>query len=405
MRALKAGVLSYVLAISMLVATTLSMMILFAYYSRVSAARLANLTRIKQNLIEAEKLAIHVGKELNYDESYNLDLYGQGSDSVTILKTKWGLFDHFKIRAFNRRYIDTLMIICAYGSTDEGQSSVYLVDEGRGLAVSGNTKITGTVYLPQSGVQSAYVGRIGYMNKELIYGERERSEKNLPELDLDDVFTTLDQLRGYVPEFIGAFTNSFHSPLLELQGTKIIVSDTLVGNILVKATDRIVFDSLAYTDKIVAYAPVIEFTAGFHGSGQFFGTDSILVRKGATLDYPTILACHQRYRNGAIFLEDSTSVTGWILMDGDETGFRKRIVSIADQAAFEGKIYCNGMVETYGDIVGHVATRRFLVNAPTAIYENYLFNTSIDATKLDSTFLALPGWFSDGKLKVLDQLE
>lgn len=404
MHTLKGGVLSYVLAISMLVATTLSMVILHTYYSRLSTLRLQSSTRTKRNLIEAEKLAIHIGDQLAYDQVYALDLYGLGSDSISILKTKWGLFDHLKLRAYNTHASDTLMIICGMGSTEEGTSALYLVDEGRGLAVSGMAKITGVAYLPQSGVQSAYVGRVGYQNKELIYGERRQSEKNLPELELEEVFDHAEHLQGLQMEVPGSLNQSFHDPLLELSGSRITLYDTLSGHLLVKATDRIILDSLCRTDKLIAYAPVIEFRPGFKGSGQFFATDTILVRSDVELQYPTVLACFQRYRNGGIFLEEKSHVTGWILMDGDETGFRKRLISVAENALFTGKMYSNGMVETYGEIHGHVATRRFLVNAPTAIYENYLFNTSIDGTKLDSLFLALPGWFSDDRLKLLNRL-
>lgn len=72
-----------------------------------------------------------------------------------------------------------------------------------------------------------------------------------------------------------------------------------------------------------------------------------------------------------------------------------------DDSRMNGFIYCNGMAELYGDVTGNVTTRRFLVNSSRGIYENYLFNATINRTTLSPDFLTLSQWFYSDSTEVL----
>ena len=401
---LQAGILSYVLAISLLVSTGLSMLTLYVYYARVEYKLFEKKNRLLENAATGIDLTRADAVSLSYNEWASHDLYGDGLDSVSIRKLHWGLLDRYEVLSFFKELSFSKHYILAPRPTHEGRSAVYLQDDGRPVSVVGNTKLTGTCYLPKAGIQSAYINRVGYTNKELIYGDKKQSDKKFPEVHLEDYIKEVVEVEGVLLDEPADTVHSFQQEVLIIEGTNLALFSKLKGHIIIRAREKIVFSAEANLEDIVAYAPVIELDSGFEGSGQFFARDTIVVHKYAKLKYPSVLAVYNKDKPAIIHLQDSSEVNGWIVMDGRDEGLRRRIVFLDDQSTFTGMIYCNGMVECYGQILGNVTTRRFLVNAPSAVYENYLMNATIDAMQLPPDFLILPHWFSSDSTEVLKYL-
>ncbi len=401
---LQGGILSYVLAISLLVSTGLSMLTLYVYYARVEYKLFEKRNRLVENSATGIDLTRAAAVVLEYDQSISLDLYGDGLDSISIKKSHWGVMDRYEVVSFFNELSFSKHYILAPRPTEEGRSAVYLQDDGRPVSVVGKTKLTGACYLPKAGIQSAYINRVGYTNKELIYGDKKQSEKEFPEVELEDYINTIVGAEGVLLDEPVDTAHSFQREVLIIEGTDLALFSKLKGHIIIRASRKIVFTSDASVEDVVAYAPVIELDSGFEGSGQFFAQDTILVHKYAKLKYPSVLAVYNQDKPAIIHLQDSSEVNGWIMMDGRDEGLRRRVVFLDDQSTFTGMIYCNGMVECYGSILGNVTTRRFLVNAPSAVYENYLMNATIDATQLPPDFLILPQWFNSDTTEVLKYL-
>lgn len=401
---LGAGILTYVMAISILVSVALSMLILYLYYARLeylSYGRQINLIENLQTAIEITKGGF---KDMEIDKTYLYDLYGQESDSISISYKLWGLFDLFEVHSFRGSVDYAKCYILAHGISQEGKSAIYLQDEGRPLAVVGDTKISGVCYLPKAGVQSAYINRIGYKNEKLIYGEQRQSEKDFPELETDKVIKQLEKLNGNRVDALLDTTQSFLMEPAIIECFELEVSSEISGQVILKANNKIVFTNEAKVSDIIAYAPVIVFEEGFEGSGQFFVSDTLIANKNVKFNYPSALVAYNEHKPALIKLSEGSETNGWIMMDGKSDGLRRRVVYVEDGAKFQGLIYCNGLAEIYGEVIGNVTTRRFLVNAPSAVYENYLFNATIDATQLDLEFLTLSQWFYSDSTQVLKYL-
>ena len=401
----KAGILSYVLAIGLLVSVGLSMMILYIYYTQLEYKGYQQKIRLVENLETARMITLADVEHFEYEIPYLMDLYGEGRDSLRINKMEWGFIDVFSVWAWTPTHRDSMVYATAQKPGEKSQSCIFLVDEGRPLAVAGETKLIGNGYVPVSGIQSAYVGRIGYRNEELIYGEELKSDKELPETTIEEKFERVNQMQGNWIDHTGdTISNSYFNDLLMLSGSNLEIFGVYDGKVLIKASGAVVFDSLARTSGVIVYAPEIEFKSGFEGSGQFLATDTIILNKEVKLEYPSLLAVYNEKKPATIQTRGKAEIEGWVLMEGGKDNFRDRVIYFEDGTIFKGLVYCNGMFEPYADIIGHVTTKKFLVNAPSAVYENYLFNTTIDYTKLDTAFLTLNQWFYSNQARILQNL-
>ena len=325
-----------------------------------------------------------------------------------IEKRPWGVYDYFKIVAKHGRFQRNSYFSMARSPSLEGRSALFPVDERRPLSVVGDTKLTGTVYLPQSGIQSAYVERVGYQNDSLFYGKRLNSESDMPELN-DKVLDAVDEVRKYRNRlnFREPFNleQPFDSDTLARFSTfNLLVNDTLKGFIWLDAR-RVVLDSLSRLEHVLVTAEVIEIKKGFEGNGQFFAEDTIYVREGAKVEYPSVLFVSSGFSNGSIQVENGAEVHGILGVDGDVNNYYQRHIYIASGGKVSGSIYCHGFLETYGEINGHATVRKSLVNATSAIYENYFLNASIDGTRQNEHFLVPPLWFYEDQQKVLQWLK
>ncbi len=404
---LKAGVLAYTMAISLVVTIILSSIILLGYYTRLQTRRYDINLKVDANLQSAEQLALSNPLSFDYLVPKSLDLYGEGEDTVILERRPWGVFDYFKITAKHGRFIRNSYFSIANEPSEKAKSALFLVDERRPLSVVGNTRLTGTVYLPQSGIQSAYVERVGYQNDSLFYGQRRTSEGEMPDLN-EDLLDDVDEVSKYRNRV--SYRETFNleqkfssDTLARFNSFRLNVNDTLSGFIWLDAR-KVVLDSLCRLENVLVTADVIEFKKGFEGSGQFFAEDTIYVRSGAKVDYPSVLFVSSGLSNGSIQVEKEGEVNGILGVDGDVNNYYQRHIYIESGGKVSGAVYCHGFLEIYGEIQGHATVRKSLVNATSAIYENYFLNAEIDGTKQNQHFLVPPLWFYEEDQKILQWL-
>ena len=405
---LKAGVLSYTLGISLIVSVILSSIILLGYYTRIQSLHYDINLRIDENLQSAEQLALSDPEAFDYYEPKTLDLFGAGEDTVVLERRPWGVFDYFKAIARHGRFSRSSYFSLARIPDEKIHSAIYLVDERRPVSVVGDTKLTGTVYLPQSGIQSAYVERVGYQNDSLFYGTKLVSEEAMPELN-DDLLGDVDEVRKYPNR--STYRKTFNlnqkfssDTLIRFSALTLRVKDTLSGFIWLDAR-KVILDSLCRLENVLVTAEVIEFKNGFEGEGQFFADDTIYVRSGARISYPSVLFVSSGLSNGSIQIAEGAEVEGILGVDGDVNSYYQRHIYIASGAEVSGAIYCHGFLEHYGQINGHATVRKTLVNATSAIYENYLLNAKIDGTSQNEHLLVPPLWFYQDQRKILRWLD
>ncbi|NAY93528.1 hypothetical protein GTQ34_16595, partial [Muricauda sp. JGD-17] len=76
------------------------------------------------------------------------------------------------------------------------------------------------------------------------------------------------------------------------------------------------------------------------------------------------------------------------LDDSDETSFFPQI-TVAENALIKGEVFCEKNLELKGDVHGSVSTTNFIALEQGGVYQNHLFNGSIDSSVLPLQYSGL----------------
>lgn len=159
---LTSSALGYALTFSLLIGLVCSGMLII---SSVNKRLEVNYTT-KEYLIFNNLFALNYGSKLVDKESEIL--YHPSGDTSTIQLKKWGAFQIAVARTFNgNKLIEKSALIGAKMSSS--LPCFYLSDNGQPLKLGGATKIEGIAFLPERGVERAYISGKNYINNELIY--------------------------------------------------------------------------------------------------------------------------------------------------------------------------------------------------------------------------------------------
>lgn len=411
---LEAGALTYTLFVAVLSSIILSAIILGGYYYKIEYLHYKIAKQNIENLSSSVALSLAID-DLPFHEEYYSPLFSEGTDSVMISRQPWGLWDVFKVRTFNAKSDYTRYFARGFKRSEKAKSALYLYDEGRPVSVSGKTKITGKAYLPKSGIRSSYVGRIGYGSPKLIYGTELESKDEMPALnsnkkDLIRKFTT-GNVNSLYPEGLIIRDNdlshmNFDADTVVYQNYQSVsISDSISGRVWINASNRIFVENSAVLENTILSAPIIEIDSGFTGTLQLFATDTILIGRNVSLEYPSFLGLINDDPPATISMEPTAKITGVIYLDGEDDRYNQRIFSVADRASIEGMVYCNGMTDILGSIDGHITTRKFLINTFSGIYENYIFNAKLNGEAINPDFAGADLWYYDDDKVILKWLD
>ncbi|MEL7147264.1 MAG: hypothetical protein AAFO69_12900, partial [Bacteroidota bacterium] len=245
---LPAGAMAYALFTAIISSMILSAIILGAYYTQVDYHDARSGNRSLVILSSAINLSLAL-ENTPYHQEQRYPLFDSGSDSVTIDRQPWGLWDVLKVQSETALWQYKKYYLRGYQRSKKGESSLYLVDEGRPMSVSGKARISGVAYLPKAGIRSAYVGRVGYMNDKLFYGEKRVSSKKMPDLNKERIAVLDDFAKGNVqrlyPDELQAMevdTSSFsflQDQVLFRKSWEWIVNDSLSGRVWLHANKKI----------------------------------------------------------------------------------------------------------------------------------------------------------------------
>jgi type II secretory pathway pseudopilin PulG len=139
---LPAGALLLVLTISIILAATLLAMLLLASNRRLLLQRDARQQQVIRNLYSGLAYA-QAHPELPAFRARVLDLFGEGNDSVQVVRQPWGLFDVAVITAAQGPARDTLAALLGSYPGATSRPALYLADAQLALAVGDDAQVRG----------------------------------------------------------------------------------------------------------------------------------------------------------------------------------------------------------------------------------------------------------------------
>jgi hypothetical protein len=389
---LKSGVLQLTLGISLVISILCASIILLSFYNKLSFLDKEIQSRLISNASSGIQYAMANRSTLDFGKTHIIDLYGDESDTVEIMRQPWGIFELItaKARHGNFSYRKSAMITAV--QSEIGNAAIYSPDNNAPLYLVGNTKITGTVYASERKFSTGYIDGKGFERSKLVEGEVKKSEALIPELDT----TLISEIKYLFKGKENAYrllpadriptdtTISFDELGVNYYFTNqsIDISDSLAGNFIIHSSFKVRIESGARLAGVLIIAPEIDIDKGFHGSVQCFATRSIIVGAESKLKYPSALVLMGGEQDSTIVIDHDAIVEGLVVIQGHDRSIgSKGVFKINKHAVFHGMAYINGSADIQGAIWGHITARSFQANVSGAAYGNHLLNAEIDGTK------------------------
>lgn len=403
---IKASSLFYAVVISIIIAIVSSAIILFAYQSRIAVDNLQLQERLNLNAGSGINLLLSEQSIVPVNEFKFLDLFGSGEDSVFLQRKRWGAFEILISRAmFRNRQVER---IAQSGSVPDQENafSLYLCDEGKPLAICGDTKLRGNVFLPKAGVERAYIEGQHYSGAKLVYGTIRTSKNALPGLPkelLDDLQKLLKEKKQSDEDSVLTLSRSFsgdsihnsfknNTLILKSHGPVQLENSVYSGNIIILSDTLITVGATALLKDILIIAPKIIFKEDVKAQLQAFCSDSIIVHNNVSLRYPSVLGLisSNAARSCAIVLNEKDTLTGSIFAYQEVIDSYKRAgIRFRKNSVLIGQAYSSGYAEIQGSIYGSLMCSKLLLQTPSSVYENHLLNATVDQTVLPEYFTGI----------------
>jgi len=390
---LRANSLLTTVVIATVIAMICSSLLLLAYVDFDTVRIERTHARLQRNLRSAIDLCLADTAILHSGSPDTLDLFTQGSDSAIIRKENWGLFNSSCVTVMSHGKTKTKCFLSGPVTDTPLDACLYLAQHDIPLYVSGTTLLTGDAYLPRAGIQSSYVDQQGFASDKPLSGATKTSH-NLPAVD-QSLITYLRRLdstgiTAFPPDSLDqSFLDT--AAIFHTRSPLILSSGSLRGHILIISDSSISVAATARLENVLLLAPSVTLESGFSGAIQVIATDSLVLRNGCRLAYPSCLVLIKA--PGATFqptlrIGDSSTLSGAIVSLAPDPNDRiKTYVETGRHTIITGYLYGSGFVALKGEVQGEVLTDYFLHRSATSVLQNFLVDAFIDRTKLSAWFV------------------
>lgn len=344
-----------------------------------------------------------------FNEAQQIDLFGDGTDSVTLTRKPWGIFELAVSNATQGKRKFSRAAMLAYKMNEQGESALYIPDNNAPVYLAGNTLLKGTVYASSRKFSSGYVDGKEYKRDRFVYGDIKKSETAIPDLDtvllreIKDVLELRKNSYALVSADRLPANVSFSESGTQYYRTNqsIDLEDSIRGNLIIQSAIKIRVTAHARLSDIILIAPDIDIDKGFEGNIQCFAERSITVGAESFLRYPSALVLIGGEKDSTIVIGRDATVQGYVVIQGyDKTIGSRGTFKVEDKGVLQGMAYINGSSDIQGALRGHLTTRSTQAKLQSAVYGNHIFNGEINALKR-SAFLPASGLWGNSKEMVV----
>jgi hypothetical protein len=418
---LKGSALFIVIIISFVIGILCTSLVFISYFQRFQVQTDLRIKRLDANSSSGINLLLSSLDMVGYGEENTLDLFGEERDSVYLKRISWGIFDIGIAKAFSNQQSNTKIAQYGYKPTKYAKSAIYLTDQNRPLSLAGNTLIKGDCYLPLAGIRKGYIEGQSYSRDELVFGEKLPSGSTLPAMNpqiIDRLKAYLSRGKKILPQEgdvnvdldLDTLNRSFleNSLMITSNGGITLENKIYSGQVIIHSSKSVTIKASAVLDNILIFAPYIFFEDEFKGKVQAYASDSLIVGKKCSFNYPSVLGLLKLDQPGKqpfIHIGEETLFKGIVFTYSELDDLEQTLVKLEKETELEGQVIVNGFVEIYGQVFGNVSCNRFRLKTLISSFDNHLFNTTIDYTKLSPHFVGSELWMAEKERKVVAWLE
>lgn len=396
MKKIRSSALLLAVFISFLIAVILSFVMLRTLYLREvqNIYKTSNICR--DNLSSAIALCLTNSTDAEY--SFSGNLFEDDLSKVNIQCRRWGLFNVATVTSITKtQFLRKSFMI---GTLPSGvlNACLYLGDHNKPLLLAGDALLKGDVYLPKMGVSATHINGQGFKYDQFFRGTEKRSSSEIHELLSQGIVPRLDQLIKYEDVRNTDYqsqdhTQSFSDTIFQSTSKeKIIIKNTLKGQIIITSTEMIEVSSTAVLENVIISAPHIKINDGFSGKLQVIATDSITVGNKCHFSYPSSLILYKQKNEiqtpCTMSIGEDCVFNGAIFTYTPLTDDKIKILTrVGNGFQMSGVIFSNGFLELKGIITGCLITDHTILRKESSIFDNHIMDATIDRQSLSSNFL------------------
>lgn len=400
---LKGGALYVAVIISILISIVLSLFIVLAYYNINSVQSQNSLNQLKYSLDSGFEIA--ESKFYNSGQSNTWQKMPYNNDSAKIKKLTWGCFTLINVNVKNAHF--KLQKTGLFGSNDYKDTAIMVTEQNNPIGLAGSIKFNGYCYFPKAGIKSAYIEGSSFSDLNSVRPYILSAPSNLPEIEenylksIEDIQQSLntntDSLISFIPDVLN---QSFENNTAVIQQSNVFISSQhFSNNIKIIASDLITVDNNCQLNNILLVARKVIFKKGFKGTVHVIAKDSIVAEDACEFDYPSSFCVYSNVKQTTplqfvrgIFFGNDCQFKGGLLAVNNKTQSSRMFIKLNKQFVMIGDVYSSNFADIQGKIYGSVFCQKTLLQTPSGVYENHLFNCLVDP-KTYYENLTVPNWF------------
>jgi hypothetical protein len=406
----KAGILQLTLGISVIISVLCASMILLAYYNKLNYLRQDINLKLRNNSLSGINYLMASNREsVPFNKPLQIDLFGDGNDSVTLIRKPWGVFELLVSEATQGAHDFSRAAIVAHVPDEKGKSALYMPDNNAPVYLAGDVLLKGRVYASARKFSSGYIDGKDYKRDRFVYGDIEKSEATMPALDTTLLWEVGSILKGQKNSYLLYSTDrlpgnaSFSMPDTNhyFSNQSIDLEDSIQGNLIIQSAIKIRVTSQSHLFNVILIAPEIDIDKGVIGSFQCFAERSITVGAECFLQFPSALVLIGKDNDSTIVIRRDAIVQGFAIIQGHSTTIgSKGTFKVEDKGIFHGMAYINGSSDIQGELWGHLTTRSTQVKVESTVYGNYILDGEINASKRSPYLPATSLWGYSEEMKI-----
>lgn len=399
---LKGGALYVSVIISILISIILSLFIVVAYYNTRSVQA--------QNSMMQLQLGLESGFEIARSEYYtpaNGGTWQQmpyNNDSILVRKKAWGCYLLIDVKAKNAHF--RLNKTGLFGTQAWRDTAIVLAEQNRQIGLAGKIRFRGNCYFPKAGVKSAYIEGTGFSDLNAVRPYIHPAPDYIPPLDeryLETIAQSqagldpyTDSLLSFIPD---EWNQSFKQQTAVVQqGSMTLGNSMLSNNIKLIASDVITVENTAQLNNVLLIARKVIFKKGFKGTVHAICRDSIVTEDECEFAYPSSFCVYSEHVPDSakgmvrgIFFGLDCKFKGGLLAANDKKNVSRMMIRLNKRFELIGSIYSSDYADAQGNLYGSLCCRTLLLQTPSGVYENHLYNCFVDPKRYSSN-LAVPAW-------------
>ena len=265
---------------------------------------------------------------------------------IFVRREPWGLYELLHITTADSLVASSRIV----GAEPDPARTLFYADDRTAVTLAGDTRLHGTLRLPQNGLTYGRVGAEFYRGEEVPRTAIRSSAAMLPAPSaavaarIGALFAFAQQLpaAGDLPDSLGI---SFRDPTVALRlGTAEIGGCTLRGRIVL-AADELRIDSACRLENVLVCARKITVGSGARIAAQLFARDTVVVEPCAVLEYPSGI-----YAGRYAELGDRATADGYVIVR-DTVRHKKMAASYRQSrtARVRGLLHADGAAQVQGD--------------------------------------------------------